>query len=98
LNFRLIGSVLIVNQIHRFSFHHIDSIGVARNPPRKQIFVAKVLSGFTVPSFGALVNNLDNFVDKDDYLILQALGCLSELSNPTEAENKLNPLARRIKV
>ncbi len=70
LDFRLIGSVLIVNQIHRFRFHHIDCIGVARNPPRKQIFVAKVLSGFTVPSFGALVNNLDNFIDKDDYLIL----------------------------
>jgi hypothetical protein len=44
------------------------------------------------------VNNLYNFIDKDDYLILQALGRLSELSNPTEAENKLNPLARRIKV
>jgi hypothetical protein len=44
------------------------------------------------------VNNLDNFIDKDNYLILQALGRLSELSDATETENKLNPLARRIKV
>jgi len=98
LDFRLIGSILIVNQIHRFSFHHIDSVRVARNPPRKQIFVAKVLGGLTVPSFGALVDNLDNFIDKNDNLILQTFCRLSELSDTTEAEDKLNPLSRRIKV
>ena len=57
----------------------IDGLLPSRKLPCDQVLLTVVLGGLAIPCLCAEVDDLDDLVDKDDDLILQALGCVREL-------------------
>jgi hypothetical protein len=51
-----------------------------------------------VPPLGALVNDLDNLVNKNDNFILETLSSLGELPDATETEHKFDSLTLSVEI
>lgn len=51
-----------------------------------------------MPPLGALVNDFDDLVDKNDNFILKTLGSLGELPDATETEHKFNSLTLSVEI
>ena len=66
--------------------------------PGDQVLLSIVLGGLSIPCLGAQVDDLDNLVDKDNYLILQALCSVRKLSDPADGVDYFHLLSRHGKV